>query len=289
MEEHPEYLDYPNVEELVVFIINGNQGSHEQFPLIANQMAKYFNKLTESQKKGMIDPEFRNHDKKTYYRLRTYGWNTFRQPSAFSGAMFKDQALYVQESIKAMLRDRYEGDQRFTIIGHSIGCLTAYFIQDQVSEYGNLQNIICLGTPFGESPTKLNKDLENILSEIKAKKQENQQKHSTYNFIFNSGDKDFHIPSEKAGEDRFESYLPEDRTIVVNVDRDLKHFYSSLNHASFFFSKHFHNTFSVFASKVMLARDPMRSAREQLFLLHDEPLKHGEFQPVEMDECSSQL
>lgn len=69
------------------------------------------------------------------------------------------------------MRDEFPGEnKKFSIIGHSIGCLTAYFIEDQINNDGNLQNIICLGTPFGDSPTKLNKGLENIMNEIKIKK-----------------------------------------------------------------------------------------------------------------------
>ena len=38
---------YPNQISLPVFFINGNCGSHEQFPLIANSLEKYFNQLVE--------------------------------------------------------------------------------------------------------------------------------------------------------------------------------------------------------------------------------------------------
>jgi len=51
--EHPEWGDkkhYPNQEDLVIFVLNGNQGSHEQFPIIMNSVEKYANYLTEYQK-----------------------------------------------------------------------------------------------------------------------------------------------------------------------------------------------------------------------------------------------
>jgi triacylglycerol esterase/lipase EstA (alpha/beta hydrolase family) len=42
--------------------------------------------------------------------------------------------------------------KKFTIIGHSIGCLTAMYINDQIPSE-NLQNLVCLGAPLTTSPT----------------------------------------------------------------------------------------------------------------------------------------
>ena len=33
----------------------------------------------------------------------------------------------------------------------------------------NLRNLICMGTPLGDSPTKLNKGVEKVIKELKAK------------------------------------------------------------------------------------------------------------------------
>jgi len=52
----------------------------------------------------------------------------------------------------------------------------------------------------------------------------------------------------------------------------MKHVYSSLNHASYWYSKYWQDTFSVFAAKVLIAKEPMVVARDQLLLLHDEVL-----------------
>lgn len=52
----------------------------------------------------------------------------------------------------------------------------------------------------------------------------------------------------------------------------MKHFYSSLNHASYWYSKYWQDTFSVFAAKVLIAKEPMVVARDQLLLLHNEVL-----------------
>ena len=48
-QEHPEYLSFKKQEDLIVFVINGNQGSHEQFPIIINCLENYTNYLTENQ------------------------------------------------------------------------------------------------------------------------------------------------------------------------------------------------------------------------------------------------
>ena len=77
-DEHPEYWDYPHSEDVIMFIINGNQGSHEQPPLIVNQIEKYLNKVTESQKTQKKDKRFRDADQKTYYRVEAYEWNFLR-------------------------------------------------------------------------------------------------------------------------------------------------------------------------------------------------------------------
>ena len=103
-----------------------------------------------------------------------------------------------------------------------------------------------------------------------------KKKYNNYNFIFNSGEKDFHIPAEIPGEDRLEKYINQEKTLVINIDRDLKHFYSSLNHASYWYSKYWQDTFSVFAAKVLISKDPMKEAREQLLLLHDEHIDVNE-------------
>jgi len=82
------------------------------------------------------------------------------------------------------------------------------------------------------------------------------------------------------GEDRFEKHLNQEKTLVINIDRDLKHFYSSLHHASYWYSKYWQDTFSVFAAKMMISKDRLKVAREHLLLLHDEPIDSSQTQPV---------
>ena len=75
--------------------------------------------------------------------------------------MFKDQATMIKESIKQVMAQSKE--KKFSIIAHSIGCHIGYYIQDEIDENNeNLQNIICMGAPFGESPTQVNKGMEKI-------------------------------------------------------------------------------------------------------------------------------
>ena len=54
-------------------------------------------------------------------------------------------------------------EKKFSIIAHSIGCHIGYYIQDEIDKNNeNLQNIICMGAPFGQSPTQVNKGMEKI-------------------------------------------------------------------------------------------------------------------------------
>ena len=52
----------------------------------------------------------------------------------------------------------------------------------------------------------------------------------------------------------------------------MKHLYSSLNHASYWYAKYWQDTFSVFAAKVLIAKEPREAAVDQLLLLHQELL-----------------
>jgi triacylglycerol esterase/lipase EstA (alpha/beta hydrolase family) len=75
--------------------------------------------------------------------------------------MFKDQAMMIKESIKQVMA--LSKEKKFSIMAHSIGCHIGYYIQDEIDvNKENLQNMICMGTPFGQSPTKVNKGMEKI-------------------------------------------------------------------------------------------------------------------------------
>lgn len=92
------------------------------------------------------------------------------------------------------------------------------------------------------------------------------------------------------GEDRFEKYLDQEKTLVINIDRDLKNFYSSLNHASYWYSKYWQDTFSVFAAKMMISKDRLKVAREHLLLLHDEPIDSSQTQPIiDQPDCDQTI
>jgi triacylglycerol esterase/lipase EstA (alpha/beta hydrolase family) len=74
----------------------------------------------------------------------------------------------IKESIIKVMASSKE--KKFSIIGHSVGCHIAYYIQDDIDPSNqNLRNLICMGTPLGESPTKLNKGVEKVINELKAK------------------------------------------------------------------------------------------------------------------------
>jgi hypothetical protein len=61
----------------------------------------------------------------------------------------------------------------------------------------------------------------------------------------------------------------------------MKHLYSSLNHASYWYAKYWQDTFSVFAAKVLIAKDPMAAAMDQLLVLHHEVLETTKAAPAE--------
>ena len=84
-EHHPEYLSYDNQEDLIIFVINGNQGSYEQFPIIINCLENYTNFLTETEGK----------ETSTHYNPIGYGYDFGLVPHVFSKGMFDDQAEYV--------------------------------------------------------------------------------------------------------------------------------------------------------------------------------------------------
>ena len=56
-------------------------------------------------------------------------------------------------------------------------------------------------------------------------------------------------------------FFTDHNTLIINTDQDLKNVFSGLNHASFFFSKFFQDTFSVFMAKIVIQKD-MRKGME---------------------------
>jgi len=72
------------------------------------------------------------------------------------------------------MSDPYSSAKEYTIVGHSVGCQLAMFIEQEINhpEFvkknpkrngGELKNVVCLGTPLFESPTKgINRNLEEI-------------------------------------------------------------------------------------------------------------------------------
>lgn len=59
-----------------------------------------------------------------------------------------------------MNHHKYDG-KKFTIVAHSVGCLQALSIEKEINSKNQLQNLICLGSPLTESPTKyFSKDLQ---------------------------------------------------------------------------------------------------------------------------------
>jgi len=144
-----------------------------------------------------------------HLNLIAYGFGLNMQPQAVDMQMFLDQAHYIQSAINTVMSDPAlsEGAKEFTIVGHSVGCLIAMLIEQEVNHPdfvkrnprrsgGELKNVVCLGTPLFESPTKgLNRNLEDIRKTIMNKQAEHPPRPSSdvaYLF-FNGGNKDYHI------------------------------------------------------------------------------------------------
>ena len=75
--------------------------------------------------------------------------------------MFVDQAHFIQTSINEVMNDpeRRGNAKQFHIVGHSIGCLIAMYIEqqindaqflEQIDDYDGykLNNVVCLGSPI---------------------------------------------------------------------------------------------------------------------------------------------
>ena len=79
-----------------------------------------------------------------------------------------DQAEFIAASIQTLMRD-LPASQKFQIIGHSVGCLTALLIEDQINSKKQLQNLLCLGSPLTKSPMQLTLGMENVFAKIVGK------------------------------------------------------------------------------------------------------------------------
>ena len=80
-------------------------------------------------------------------------------------------------------------------------------------------------------------------------------------------------------------------TIIVDSERDMKSFYSSIKHPSQLFNKYFIDTLSPLFPKIILGKDPLKLAQEHLFLHHQhivEPRFNDRFAQDTsiMDACS---
>lgn len=67
----------------------------------------------------------------------------------------------------------------------------------------------------------------------------------------------------------FKDYFRPDNSLVVNIDKSLKSFYSSVAHASLFWSKYFQDSLCVFLAKIILGEgDKLTLAKEHVYLMH---------------------
>jgi len=91
-----------------------------------------------------------------------------------------------------MSTGRYAGkNKKFTIIGHSLGCLTAKLIEKDL-KHGTLQNIVCVGGTLENSPMRLNQGLDNIINEVENRTYDEGE---ALNILIQTGAKDLMIPT----------------------------------------------------------------------------------------------
>lgn len=104
--------------------------------------------------------------------------------------------------------------------------------------------------------------MQKVMNQIKERIQSTNTNNPTNYFFFTGGQKDLHIPIDSSLTHtnlpflthHFNSFFHPQNTLLINTNTDLKNVYSSLNHASFFYSKFFMDTFSVFLGKVILEK-----------------------------------
>ena len=138
-----------------------------------------------------------------------------------------------------------------------------------------------MGAPIIESPNQLNMDIDKIHKMIKLKQQQVHPTNQETLYIFvHGGKKDYHITqniSANAIKNKYNNYFNDRNFLFVDTDKDMKHVYSSLNHASLIFSKHFMDTFSVLIAKLAADTKSTRDSRltrakRQLLLQDKEPI-----------------
>lgn len=107
-------------------------------PIIPNVVERYLNALTLASRNGTV-PDWLDREKKgTHFNLKAFGFNFHEQPNAFSEAMFRDQAEYITASINLVMKRHYshKPNQKFHIVGHSLGCMTSLLIEKEINDLG---------------------------------------------------------------------------------------------------------------------------------------------------------
>lgn len=82
----------------MVFIINGNQGSYEQFPIIGNSLEYYLDHLVLNQLEAGL-PSWISRPENTNFNVKVFGYDLEQTPHAFSEQMFMDQAEFISAAI----------------------------------------------------------------------------------------------------------------------------------------------------------------------------------------------
>ena len=204
---------------------------------------------------------------RVHLSLDAYGFDVGAQPIALDARMFLDQAFFIKQSILHVMRARPKTP--YTIVGHSVGCLIAMLIEDELrKELPNapIVNIVCLATPLADSPTiGLNRDIERVMTKIRDKQQDYKERsddHTLFMF-FNGGLKDNMITESFSNYDQevlsdisrsYHERIDFHRNAVyINTETDMRGVYGSMHHSSFFYQKQFMEAFVVGLGKMIIA------------------------------------
>ena len=68
-----------------------------------------------------------------HFDPRIFGFDLKLTPHAFSEKLFNDEANFIVGSINNIMVNNPQN--KFTIVGHSIGCLTAMLIENKINKH----------------------------------------------------------------------------------------------------------------------------------------------------------
>lgn len=81
-------------------------------------------------------PSWIKRDERTNFNVKVFGFDSKQTPHAFSEKMFMDYSEFIKYAIKEVVKQN--SGLKFSIVGHSIGCLSTLLIEDDINQSNNL-------------------------------------------------------------------------------------------------------------------------------------------------------